>query len=691
MQDFFNFNAVLFILGCIALGLGYAWLLYKNDAVLSNKNRNVLAGVRALAVAMLAWLIFSPLIRTVKYTLEKPIVILAHDNSSSIKHTASKDFNYENYQQEMLALKEMLSEHYEVKTYSFGDSVKRDLEFTANNTITNAAKWASQLHTEMQNRNVGAVIWATDGLFNTGGSPVFDLQKLNAAVYSIALGNTSASRDLIISNVNHNDIVFLNNEFQVEILIQAHQLKDQTLKISLYDKVGLLKEQTITIDRESFFKELNFSVPAREKGLQAYRIEASKLNDELTYSNNMLKFFVDVVDKKKSVLIAAHAPHPDISAIKNALELNAQYEVEVVLVDKLADLDLNKFAAVILHQLPSQYNKALAFLDKVKARQTPVWHILGANSDVQALNSVQSVVDLRLVGSRFSYVNPAMSNGFSVFQMEEYWPQLLKKADPFLLPGMRIEAKRPIQVLFEQRIGNVQTGQPLWFFHNGADQKAAFLLGEGIWKWRFHADEDSINPMVLANKTMQFLTVADDKRKFKVAPSKRTFNAFEPVIMNGTLVDQSYNVINSPEVKLELINASGESFKYTLDRTAQAYKLNLGHLKSGNYKYSAQTTVGDERLADSGQFVVVESLLELQHGAANHEVLKSISDLTGGKMVDPKDIRNIGLLISQSDSMKTISFEDRKYRSAINFPLLFFVILCLLSGEWFFRKRLGQL
>ena len=68
-----------------------------------------------------------------------------------------------------------------------------------------------------------------------------------------------------------------------------------------------------------------------------------------------------------------------------------------------------------------------------------------------------------------------------------------------------------------------------------------------------------------------------------------------------------------------------------------------------------------------------------------------MSAKTNGKMYTPDKLGNIFSDISASDEIKTISYEQRKYEELINFKWLFVSILMLLSLEWFFRKRNGEI
>jgi hypothetical protein len=70
---------------CLVLGLLYAWLMYRKPVQLAKSMRAMLFAFRAVVVSRLALLLVSPLVRSVSYQPQKPLVLIAQDNSESIK------------------------------------------------------------------------------------------------------------------------------------------------------------------------------------------------------------------------------------------------------------------------------------------------------------------------------------------------------------------------------------------------------------------------------------------------------------------------------------------------------------------------------------------------------------------------------------------------------------------------------
>ena len=72
-----------------------------------------------------------------------------------------------------------------------------------------------------------------------------------------------------------------------------------------------------------------FLLEADEVGIQRYTISLESKSDEFTAANNRRFAFIDVIDGKEKILIAASSPHPDLKALVSAVESNENYEIEL--------------------------------------------------------------------------------------------------------------------------------------------------------------------------------------------------------------------------------------------------------------------------------------------------------------------------------------------------------------------------
>ena len=80
----FTNSSFFWLLGCLALGIAYAFILYGSSNNLNRSLRNLLFGLRAIFISIIAFLLVAPLVKTINRTIEKPVILIAQDNSSSI-------------------------------------------------------------------------------------------------------------------------------------------------------------------------------------------------------------------------------------------------------------------------------------------------------------------------------------------------------------------------------------------------------------------------------------------------------------------------------------------------------------------------------------------------------------------------------------------------------------------------------
>ena len=125
-----------FVLFCLLLGLGYAYLLYfwRNTTVekTDKKYNFLLAFLRFIAVSLISFLLLSPLIKTKNSEIDKPILIFAKDNTMSVGIKLSKE-EKKAFEQDWNELISKLSKKYTIKKYNFSDHLN-DIE-TNNFTI----------------------------------------------------------------------------------------------------------------------------------------------------------------------------------------------------------------------------------------------------------------------------------------------------------------------------------------------------------------------------------------------------------------------------------------------------------------------------------------------------------------------------------------------------------------------------
>lgn len=686
----FTSNFFLWLLACMLLGTAYAFLMYNRSILKSPLNR-LLFFLRLIVVTAIAFLLVAPMLRFMGSISEKPLIILAQDNSSSIWISKPAGFDTSAYNRDLKDLVKTLSADYEVRSMTFGSAIVPELNPQYSEPITNISSVFKYVSDQYANRNIGAVILVSDGIYNQGGNPEYAAQNLKSPVFTVALGDTIAKKDLLISNVNYNNIVYLGNDFEVNISVSAFQSRGARTILTVSDASGALFSKSLSIESNEMNLSVPVILPAKRKGIQRYTISLSSVPGELSIENNKQSFYVEVIDGKKKVLVLANSPHPDIAAIRSSLAINKNYEFKTKLFSDYRQADLEGAGLIIMHQLPSAQADISTILRQ--SGSIPIWYILGAQTNISQFSTIQNLLTINSAGST-EETTASVNADFYEFTISEATRNSLQKFAPLISPFGTYAVKSQASVLLNQQIGRLATDKPLLAFSKTEGKKLAVLAGEGLWKWRLQDFEETGTHNAvdeLITKTIQLLVSQDDKRKFRVYTSKNTFDESEHVVLNAELYNNNYELLNSPDVSLSLKNTSlNKSYSFLFTRSGNSYILDAGILPPGEYSYVANTTLGSTKLSQKGEFVIMKTQAEYRQTTANHQLLHNLANLNNGDLVYPRSLNELPGMLKKNELIKTISYENNRYEELINFKLIFFLIVTLLSLEWIIRKRNGK-
>lgn len=681
------------IIPCLLLGVAYAWLLYRNTHALNTNLRKFLAVVRALAVAFIAFLLLAPLIKTISRTIEKPLIIIAQDNSSSVMLSKDADKYKNGLNKDLDALAEQLSGKFEVKKYSFGDKVNEGGTIDYSAKRTDFGQLFDELNSRYANRNVGAVIVASDGLYNRGPNPSYQQLNFNASIFTVALGDTTPKKDLLISSVEYNKIAYLGNTFRITINVAAFGFPNQKSRLSVTNGGKVLSVREIQLTANDFRQAVSVDLEADKAGTQQYVISIQPLPNEITTKNNTQRIFIDVLDARQKVLVLADSPHPDLGAIKQSLENNKNYEVTTEIAEKAASLKFGDYSLIILHQLPSSDAVSSGVVNKVIASGVPVWFIIGNQTYIDLFNRVQGSAIVNNFRNSYNESQPVLQGDFFQFTLSERAQKQFAGYPPLNTPFAKFSLKNLTGTLLTQQIGTVKTGEPLLSFADNNGLKTGYLFGEGLWRWRLadfqsNGNHEAFNEFL--TKTVQYLTAREDKRKFRVTQPKKIFDENEQILFNAELYNDSYEPINDPEVTVVVKNKEGKNYNFSFSKSDKAYFLNAGVLPVGDYSYTAKTKLGSKEQVFSGAFIINALNVEELQTTADHQLLFNLAKNNGGEMIYPDQLNKLEQLIANKETIKTITFEDKKLDELINLKWLFGLIITLLAIEWFIRKRNGD-
>ena len=671
---------------CFLAGFVFSAMLYIRDKHHAERPallRYGLMGLRFVSVTLIALLLLDIFMKRLVNEVEKPVIIVVQDNSSSI--TAGKDSSFlkTDYLNSLSKLITGVKEKYDVRSYQFDSELKASESFDFKGKETDISKVFSDIENNYANKNIGAVILATDGIYNKGTNPLYSIEKINAPVYTIALGDTLPLKDVWIQSINHNQVAYLGNSFPAEVVINAIDLKDEQVTVSISHDGKILKSENLQINSNTFSKTFNYLLDADKPGIQKYTVSVSSLTGDKNKQNNTQSFIIDVIDNREKILILANAPHPDIAAIEQSISSSQTYEVEVALAANFTK-PLKPYALVILHQL-STLPQFIG--NELKNNNTPVFYISNTPANFAYGLNPRAGAD-----TRTNEVEASFKKEFSLFAISTELQNYIKDFPAVKCPFKNNLNANGINSLLTQKIGVVDTDEPLLFFAESNGIKSGGFLGDGLWRWKLrdfadHGNHNLFNELV--SKMVQYLSVKADKSFFRVY-TKKIINENEPLDFTAEVYNQSYELVTEPDVNLSLKDAKGKVYSYTFNKKQTMYSLSAGLFPAGDYTYEAKVKFGDKLYTKSGLVMIKEVISEKLNTVANHHLLYQLSAQSGGSLFYKNQLDQLEKAILSTDHIKSITYSHKQLSDLVNLKWIFFVILLLLSTEWFLRKYNGK-
>ena len=681
-----------FVLLCLLVGAVYAAILYykskDSERFVEYKWVQILLPIlRFLLGSILAFLLLGPVLKYAGFITQKPIIAVVVDDSKSMIQSGE---TLETISKQVANLQMKLSEKYQVDLISFSNVPQFTTvdKLTAAGSETNISQALRYTKEQYVNQNLGGVVLLTDGIYNGGSNPSFVAENYKVPIYTIGLGDTTVYADIGVNNVSHNSLAYLGNEFPLRIEVKATKLAGKQANMQVLLNGSTILQKSIFIDKENFFYEADVVAKAQKLGQNKVEVRLTTFDNEKNKGNNAYTLYVDVIDGKKKVAIWAEAPHPDLGMLRAAVNTNENYEAAISLksYEVSSDIDL-----VILHNWFATQAQ-LNLYEKLKSSGIPVLLIVGDDFDSRIFNGGSQDIKFSASVRGANAALPLVNGRFEYFELEADLAQNIKKWPPLKAAFGKYKGYQPSDILLYQQIGSVTTEEPLILLNASNKSRLGIVAGTGLWQWRlvdFEKNETHEGVNSLVTKMVQYLAVKEDKKLLKVYPSAKQYGVGEDVTLLGELYNQSLDPIGGQEININLKDADSKVYKHTMTASGSQYRLVLQNLEAGAYQYEAKATVGGFSLADKGYFTIVGQQKELVNLTADFNMLRGLSSATRGQFVSLAGAEMLGNNLLENENLKSVIAEENKLEDLIKFQWIFWLLLSLLSLEWFVRKWAG--
>lgn len=678
---------------CLFLGIALAWVLYRRTDEKEGFPRVLswlLAAIRAMAIALIAFFLLEPMVRVLVREVRKPIVVIAHDGSSSLMAAGDTGSIRNAYAGELESLAGSLADRFEVRTFTYGQDVREGISFDQQDGLTDISQVMREVYDRFSGPDLGAVIIDGDGIYNRGRDPRSEVDRLGVPVHTIALGDTTVRPDLVLRGVEHNRIGYLGNELPLLVRVEARHMTGRNTRISILQGGKEVTGRDLVIGGHPSFVEIPLTVKAERAGMQRFTAVVRPAAGEVTEVNNRMDVLIDVLDDRQKVLLLGAAPHPDLGALRSALGGLEGYGTELAYAQeftgRVEDHDL-----LILHGLPTTQRPIQPILQQASVAGVPICIILGSTVDLNAYNTLGAGVLVSAARGSSTDAQALVNKDFSYFTLDPDQQRAIERFPPLQVPFGQFELGRSATALLLQRIGVVNTTYPLVAFSQQQDRRMAVVAGEGLWRWRVadlqqNGDHSRFDGFV--HKLVQFLALKVSKERFRVEHAPQ-FSETEPVLFSAEVYNASFEPVNGGEVDIVLNDAEGRDYRYVFSPVGNSYRLDAGRLPEGTYTWVARTTMDGQAFTVNGEVHVQALMAEQRSTIADHSLWADIAARTQGVMVRPGNTSAIVNAMQERKELVARSYAHPSFSDLISVRWLFFAILGLLTTEWVLRRRNG--
>jgi len=727
---------VVLVLGSLA----GSYFLYRGFAAnLPGSSRRLLPALRTAAFLVLVLIFLQPVLILHSVVPQKSFVAIGYDVSKSMEIRDGPEG-----QSRLDGVKDLLrpganplldelNKKFKVRYFRFSGEANRVSGFQDvphHGGFTDLERSLSQIVADMGAAPVSGVILLTDGADNHSrnlNAAAAQLRARNIPVYTIGVGTPDIPRDAEVVRIDMPKKILKDTVLEADVSVRSSGYAGRRTKLLIKDRDRTLQTQEITLGSDGEVKtyKLNFSSDA--VGPRELTVQVEPIRDEIISENNTQTALLRVEDEKPQVLYIEGEPRLDYAFLRRA----SQEDKNVRLVTLLRQADgkylrqgvesgnilekgfptdkseLFRYDAVILGSIEASFftfDQLRMISDFVSQRGGGFLMLGGRNSFGQgkymntpledllpvALTSGQGVPGFQDLEFKFRLTSYGFEHPITRISLSEAENRKRWESAPALVGFNVTGGPKPGATVVAQGSVPDSRGQSpvILAFQRFGRGKSAALTTASTWRWRMEADTRDRLYETFWKQMLRWL-VSDVPEQVSVETEKGSYSQDEPAVIRVEVNDGTFMHLNNAQVVAQVKSPSGETASIPLNwdvekdgQYSAAFKPN----EAGVYEVSVDAAQGAKNLGTAkANFRVGDSTEEFHNAAMNTQLLRRLSEQTGGRYYTSQSARYLAQDISYVDNGASLIEEKELW----DMPFLFLVLVGAVSVEWVIRKRNG--
>ncbi|MFC1563396.1 hypothetical protein ACFL6G_00605 [candidate division KSB1 bacterium] len=637
-----------------------------------------------------------------------------------------------------------LEQNFKVRYYEFGSEASRvdSINFsTTEETKTNISSALQRVISDFKGLPLTGIVFFSDGGDNSRDDPFAsaeELRGLDIPVHIIGVGSEKFDNERELVEVNAGKGLSEGTGAEIDMKIRSWINETAPVDITIYKDGEPVHSETRSLKGNGKIDYLSFFYEPQEKGAAEYTVKINEIENEINTDNNSQNFLIN--SQKDSIRVLYFEGHirNEFKYLKRALQedqiveftsvsrtgTGKYYRQGIRTPDELAGgfpekvEDLKKFKAVVFGDVEASYFtiEQLRMVEEfVRVRgggflmlgglnsfsegnyiNTPIADLLPVNLDPERrqilatvfhdpLSALADTGGYRFVPTRVGLENPILKLTSDVGSNRASWDEMPKLTSINYLgevkPGATVLAEKP-----RDRYGEPE---PLLVTHRYGKGRAAVLATASTWRWQLQREAgDQRHERFWRQLVRWMITSAPDKVNLDLADN--VFSPGDEIPLSVKVYDDDYSPLEFVTVRGTIKDPQGLNNEISFRSDLNEDGVYIGTYipgKEGLYDISVEAFYEERSLGKKDQkFLIRPSKKEYNDATLKKVLLQNIAEISSGEYYEQDNTQNI------LTNLRTRKTSTSIFRTEFiwDLPLIYVIILILLSTEWIYRRRKGM-
>jgi len=701
------------------------------------RDRAVLLALRLAGLAIVVVALMHPILVVSEAVPQRNVVGVLVDDSRSMRIADLNGTTRADAVRHLLGTRDSslyraLADKFVVRLFRFsgnGERVAQLGDLTYDGVRTQLGPALEAARQELTGVPLSGLVLVSDGADNSTGSltdAVMSLGARHVPVFTVGVGRERFTKDIEVSRVEAPRNVLKGASLVVDVLVAQRGYTGDKVQMIVEDGGRIVSTQSVTLSGDGEAIPVRVRVPTTEAGARVLTFRIPPQPGEMVAQNNTQQAIVNVSDRREKILYIEGEPRSEMRFLRKAVRDDKNLQIVTLQrlakdqfrrfsVDDSLDLvagfpktrdELFAYKGIILGSMEASYftgDQLRMLADFVSERGggllalggrralgeggfagTPVAEVLpvdlgGGPNDKSGYFS-ELKVDVTVPGSMHAATQIADAESTSA----KRW-----KTMPAVTSVNRIGRARPgATVLLTGTPTKGGERQTVLAFQRYGRGKAIAFPVQDSWLWQMLNDVDDVTFESYWRQLLRWL-VSDVPSRVMVAAAGDQAAPGDAVELNAEVSDRTFLKVNNAEAVARVTSPSGNvsemPLEWSVTRDGQ-YKASFTPTEKGLYRVDVRARMGTDSIVSDPSYIASGDLSTEYFGAEMRApLLRRIADETGGRFYTGENVAQLAKDIVFTDAGNTVV--DRK--DLWDMPIVFLLILALVTSEWGYRKLRG--